>query len=131
MCAAVVGALVGARLTALVNPDSLRKAFGWFVLAMSSVILVEEAGRNLAVETLMGLLDDRTQPPDDALPDTGVGPDLEKLLAPVCIVNRDYGTRSSTVVLMGSGGEVDFVERALAPDGSVTSESAYRFHVGS
>jgi hypothetical protein len=40
--AAVVGALVGARLTALVNPDSLRKTFGWFVLLMSSVILFEE-----------------------------------------------------------------------------------------
>jgi len=40
--AAVVGALVGARLTAMVNPDALRKAFGWFVLAMSSVILAEE-----------------------------------------------------------------------------------------
>jgi uncharacterized membrane protein YfcA len=40
--AAVVGALVGARLTALVNPDSLRQAFGWFVLVMSSVILAEE-----------------------------------------------------------------------------------------
>ena len=37
---AVVGALIGARLTALVNPDSLRQAFGWFVLVMSSVILV-------------------------------------------------------------------------------------------
>jgi uncharacterized membrane protein YfcA len=40
--AAVVGALVGARLTAKVNPDALRKAFGWFVLAMSSVILAQE-----------------------------------------------------------------------------------------
>ena len=39
---AVVGALVGARLTALVNPDSLRQAFGWFVLIMSSVILGQE-----------------------------------------------------------------------------------------
>ena len=40
--AAVVGALIGARLTALVNPDSLRQAFGWFVLLMSSIILAEE-----------------------------------------------------------------------------------------
>ena len=40
--AAVAGALVGARLTSVVNPDALRKAFGWFVLAMSSVILAEE-----------------------------------------------------------------------------------------
>ncbi len=40
--AALVGGLIGARLTAMVNPDSLRKAFGWFVLAMSSVILAQE-----------------------------------------------------------------------------------------
>lgn len=40
--AAVVGALVGARLTSRIDPDSLRKAFGWFVLAMSSVILAQE-----------------------------------------------------------------------------------------
>ena len=40
--AAVVGALLGARLTAMVNPDALRKSFGWFVLAMSSVILAQE-----------------------------------------------------------------------------------------
>jgi len=40
--AAVVGGLIGARLTAMVNPEALRKAFGWFVLAMSSVILGQE-----------------------------------------------------------------------------------------
>ncbi|MGV0871531.1 sulfite exporter TauE/SafE family protein [Mycolicibacterium sp. XJ879] len=40
--AAVAGSLIGARLTAMVNPDVLRKAFGWFVLAMSSVILGQE-----------------------------------------------------------------------------------------
>ncbi len=55
--AAVLGALVGARLTALVNPDSLRKAFGWFVLVMSSVILFEEIhpvlGTAMAVLTII------------------------------------------------------------------------------
>jgi uncharacterized membrane protein YfcA len=40
--AAAVGALAGARLTAKINPDALRKAFGWFVLAMSSIILTQE-----------------------------------------------------------------------------------------
>jgi uncharacterized membrane protein YfcA len=40
--AALVGGLIGARLTAFVNPAALRKAFGWFVLAMSSVILTHE-----------------------------------------------------------------------------------------
>ncbi|EHI14214.1 sulfite exporter TauE/SafE family protein [Mycolicibacterium thermoresistibile] len=41
--AAVAGALLGSRLTALVNPDTLRQAFGWFVLTMSAVILAQEA----------------------------------------------------------------------------------------
>jgi uncharacterized membrane protein YfcA len=40
--AALIGTLVGARVTACVNPAALRKAFGWFVLAMASVILGEE-----------------------------------------------------------------------------------------
>lgn len=40
--AAVAGALLGSRVTGMVNPQVLRQAFGWFVLAMSSVILAQE-----------------------------------------------------------------------------------------
>lgn len=40
--AAVVGSLAGARLTARVDADVLRAAFGWFVLVMASVILAEQ-----------------------------------------------------------------------------------------
>lgn len=40
--AAVIGALIGGRLVSLVNPTTLRQAFGWFVLVMASVILAEE-----------------------------------------------------------------------------------------
>lgn len=41
--AAVVGALVGGRLVGRTDPETLRKAFGWFVLVMGAVILVQEA----------------------------------------------------------------------------------------
>lgn len=40
--AAVLGALIGARLTAVIDPDLLRRGFGWFVLLMASVILAQE-----------------------------------------------------------------------------------------
>ena len=40
--AAVLGALIGGRLIAFVDPNSLRKLFGWFVLLMASVMLAEE-----------------------------------------------------------------------------------------
>jgi uncharacterized membrane protein YfcA len=41
--AAVAGGLVGGRLTAKVDPDALRRGFGWFVLSMASLILAKEA----------------------------------------------------------------------------------------
>jgi uncharacterized membrane protein YfcA len=41
--AAVIGALVGGRLIAFVDPAALRRLFGWFVLVMASVILAQEA----------------------------------------------------------------------------------------
>jgi len=40
--AAVAGAIVGGRLVALVDPNALRRLFGWFVLLMASVILAKE-----------------------------------------------------------------------------------------
>jgi len=36
---AVLGSLVGARLTGRVNPDTLRRAFGWFVIVMGAGVL--------------------------------------------------------------------------------------------
>jgi uncharacterized membrane protein YfcA len=40
--AAVVGALAGTRLTAMISVEALRIGFGWFILAMASLILAEE-----------------------------------------------------------------------------------------
>lgn len=40
--AAVLGALIGGRFVAFVDPALLRHVFGWFVLLMASVILAEE-----------------------------------------------------------------------------------------
>lgn len=56
--AAVVGALIGARLTGAVDADALRTLFGWFVLVMASVILAQETtpavGAASAALTLIG-----------------------------------------------------------------------------
>lgn len=47
--AAVVGAVIGGRLTAMVDPNALRKLFGWFVLLMASVILAQETTPTVGV----------------------------------------------------------------------------------
>lgn len=64
-----------------------------------------------------------TQPaPDAALPDTGVGLALERFLSPPFIAGRDYGTRCSTVVLIGAD-SIRFVERRFGPEGAVLGET--------
>lgn len=47
--AAVLGSVIGGLLTSRVDPTVLRKAFGWFVLAMAAFVLAEEANVWLGV----------------------------------------------------------------------------------
>lgn len=47
-------------------------------------------------EQHLALLANTEPAPDDALPDTGVGLMMERLLSPICIRTPNYGTRNST-----------------------------------
>jgi len=76
---------------------------------------------------LFALLADRTPAPDDALPDTGVGRERERLLSPPFILSATYGTRCSTVVTIGRDGRVRFVERRFDAAGTPVGESQFEF----
>lgn len=67
----------------------------------------------IAEEALFELLQDDEPAPSACLPDTGVGPDMERMLSPVFVRSPQYGTRASTVILRGSNGGLRFVERAF------------------
>lgn len=67
-------------------------------------------------EALLELLSDTTVFPDHLLPDTGVGRERERMLSPRFIVGGNYGTRSSTVILMERDGGTRFIERSYAAD---------------
>lgn len=71
-----------------------------------------------APEGLLTILADTSRPPDELLPDTGVGLERERLLSSRFIVSPNYGTRASTVILFDRTGEVTFVERTFdrSPD---------------
>lgn len=79
------------------------------------------------VETLFGVLLDTRVPADEVLPDTGIGLDWERLLAPAFIRNPRYGTRSSTLVLVRHDGEILCEERCWTPEGSLAGRRRYRF----
>ncbi len=57
---------------------------------------------------------------DEALPATGVPLEIERRLSAAFILNNGYGTRSSTVVLIGRDGDCMFEERSFDPDGRPT-----------
>jgi uncharacterized membrane protein YfcA len=54
--AAVVGSLFGARLVDRIPADALRRAFGWFVLAMGAFVLVQQAPDGLRGPALIALV---------------------------------------------------------------------------
>jgi uncharacterized protein with NRDE domain len=76
---------------------------------------------------LFAALADRMTPPDDALPDTGVGMERERWLAPAFIRTPDarYGTRCSTVLIAerhAHGIRARVVERQFDATGHASSQ---------
>ena len=60
------------------------------------------------------LADDRAAA-DAELPDTGVGPELERFLSPPFIRGERYGTRASSVLLLRRDGRALLFERSYGP----------------
>jgi uncharacterized protein with NRDE domain len=79
---------------------------------------------------LFELLGDTSVPPDAELPDTGMGIDWERRLGSAFIATPDYGTRASTVVLIGSDGHVQFEERRFGPNGAQEGKTVLDFVIG-
>ena len=75
---------------------------------------------------LFDALADTTPAPDEQLPDTGVGIELERVLSPPFVRGARYGTRCSSVVLVGTE-EIRFLERRYGPDTVPAGETAVTF----
>ena len=82
-----------------------------------------------ALDEVFAALADRTRATDDELPATGVTLDWERRLSPPFIVAPDvgYGTRCSTVILIGRDGRARFVERTFDPAGARIGDVDLRF----
>ena len=90
--------------------------------------LLSRSGASL-VEGLLELLSDRAHPADELLPSTGVGLELERLLSSAFIASPQYGTRCSTVLLVGRRNDVLFVERSFGPGGTPAVERRHEFQL--
>ncbi len=82
-------------------------------------------------EALFHILLDRSIPDDDELPDTGVGPEWERILSPIFITSPIYGTRSSTLLLIDLQDRVTFIERTFDSDPDHPTTVRYEFQIES
>lgn len=85
---------------------------------------------SIRVERLFEILADQERFNDTELPHTGISIERERMLSPLYIVSPDYGTRSSTILLIDRQNQVQFWERYFVMDGSgKANDSYYEFRV--
>lgn len=95
----------------------------------SALAELVDNGDTLEAEALFNILLDREVPDDKQLPDTGVGLKLERMLAPIFVTGGDYGTRSSTVLLVDADSTVYFSERTFDADGNRQDVVEFNFQI--
>lgn len=86
-----------------------------------------DSGGGSDPERLLGLMHDQARAPDEELPDTGVGLEMERFLSPPFIVSERYGTRSTTLLVLGQAALA--VERSFDLEGGMTGQLEYRFNL--
>ncbi|MBL8484920.1 MAG: NRDE family protein, partial [Rhodocyclaceae bacterium] len=80
-----------------------------------------------ATEAMFELLRDDRIAPDENLPRTGVSLEWERLLSAAFVQSPDYGTRSSTVLLVAADGRVSWEERRFGPAAQPDGTSCVSF----
>lgn len=71
---------------------------------------------NIEAEQLFTIMADREQPADRDLPETGVGLEMERMLGPMFVASPEYGTKSTTVLLVDRNQRVRFWEHSFRPE---------------
>ena len=100
----------------------------WPKTAMAKLALADWLATGVAdVEWLFAALADETRPADADLPDTGLGLERERQLSAAFLRGPIYGTRCSTVVLVGANGAGHLIERRFGPEGAPLGETALAF----
>ncbi|HEY6927624.1 MAG TPA: NRDE family protein [Steroidobacteraceae bacterium] len=86
---------------------------------------------NAAAADLFALLDDRaTVTAEEELPQTGISEEWERVLSAPFVLNPDYGTRASTILLLEPSGAGVLAERRFDPQGTLLGETEFQLAAG-
>lgn len=86
-----------------------------------------DAGGDDNFEPLFDALADDSRWPDDVLPDTGVGVELERRLSAAFIRGDRYGTRASTLIAIDHAEGGCIIERRFGAGGMAQGETRFDF----
>ncbi len=98
----------------------------WFKVTQGKAelsALLETGG--VTTDALFDILASEDRADDADLPDTGFGRHWERILSPRFIRSEDYGTRSSTVILIDREDNLAFHERTFRPGEDVPEERTF------
>ena len=76
-------------------------------------------------EAFIGMMFNDKEAPDNELPSTGVTLELERVLSPMFIKSKNYGSRCTTVIMVNKSGNVRMVERTYAVPGLNFADRAF------
>ncbi|MDJ0576031.1 MAG: NRDE family protein [Xenococcaceae cyanobacterium MO_234.B1] len=80
--------------------------------------LLSQKKTPLRPEPIIELMNDSRRFPDDELPETGIGLELERFLSPIFLVGEQYGTRCTSLLQISRSGRIDFYEQNYDSNGS-------------
>lgn len=89
------------------------------VAAFAEALAADTGRRGASLSPYLALLADSRQPPDDALPETGVSLEWERVLSSAFIQSPRYGTRASTVLRVRHDGSFEMLERSFDASGCI------------
>ncbi len=81
------------------------------------------------VDDLFLMLSDKTISPEKELPNTGLPKEIERNISSIFVETPDYGTRSSTVILIDKKDNVTFIEKSLNTQTKKWTINAFKFEM--
>ncbi|KAF1086722.1 hypothetical protein SPSYN_00441 [Sporotomaculum syntrophicum] len=84
----------------------------WFKVTKAKERLICLLATDFSVQQLFDILADREVTPDEQLPRTGLTLEKERALSSIYVDISNYGTQFQTVILIRTGGEVQFYEKS-------------------
>lgn len=98
---------------------------------LASVKKIKSLPAPLGERELLNIMQNREFYPQDALPDTGVGKDMERMLSSAFInmPEKGYGTRTTTVLIVETTGQTRMFETNYGVDAKPTPTTILKFQI--